>query len=88
MAAEHGADAVHPGYGFLSENADAAAAIEHAGLVFIGPTPEQIRHFGAKDEAARRGRRCGRAAPRGTQPFVDVDAAVAAADRRSGSRCW
>ncbi len=80
VAAEHGADAVHPGYGFLSENADAAAAIEHAGLVFIGPTPEQIRHFGAKDEARAAAADAGVPLPRGTRPFVDVDAAVAAAD--------
>jgi urea carboxylase len=46
-----GADAVHPGYGFLSENADFAAAIEGAGITFIGPTPQQIRRFGAKDSA-------------------------------------
>src|SRR5262245_52377034 len=44
-------DAIHPGYGFLAEDADAAAAIEGAGLTFIGPTPDQIRSFGAKDAA-------------------------------------
>ncbi len=80
VAAEHGVDAVHPGYGFLSENADAAAAIEHTGLVFIGPTPEQIRRFGAKDEARAAAADAGVPLPRGTRPFVDVDAAVAAAD--------
>ena len=43
IAREQGCDAVHPGYGFLSERADFARDCEAAGLVFIGPTPEQLR---------------------------------------------
>ena len=50
-ARETGAEAVHPGYGFLSENADFAERCEAAGLVFIGPTPAQIRDFGQKHVA-------------------------------------
>ena len=49
-----GAQAVHPGYGFLSENADFACACEAAGLIFIGPSPDAIRLMGNKAEAKRR----------------------------------
>ncbi len=48
-----GADAIHPGFGFLSENADFAEACEEANLVFIGPTPNAIRLFGDKISAKK-----------------------------------
>ena len=48
IAKSAGADCIHPGYGFLSENADFAAAVENAGLAFIGPQPEVIRLMGDK----------------------------------------
>ncbi|WGM20673.1 biotin carboxylase N-terminal domain-containing protein [Paenarthrobacter sp. OM7] len=59
VAEESGADAVHPGYGFLSENADFAQAVLDAGLKWIGPSPESIRQLGnkitARDIAVRAG---------------------------------
>jgi acetyl-CoA carboxylase biotin carboxylase subunit len=48
-----GADAIHPGYGFLSENAEFAEACEKAGIVFIGPSPQAIRLMGLKSTARR-----------------------------------
>ena len=50
-ARDTGAQAIHPGYGFLSENAEFAEACERAGVAFIGPTPAQMRAFGLKHTA-------------------------------------
>src|SRR2546422_10184720 len=52
-AKECGADAIHPGYGFLSENADFSAACEASGITFIGPRPQTIRTMGDKLESKR-----------------------------------
>lgn len=53
VALERGAEAIHPGYGFLSENPDFAAAVEAAGLAYVGPSADAIRAMGMKDSAKR-----------------------------------
>jgi acetyl/propionyl-CoA carboxylase alpha subunit len=58
-AEQTGADAIHPGYGFLAENADFAEAVNAAEIVFIGPTPEALRLGGDKLEAKRIAREAG-----------------------------
>src|SRR5690242_9243298 len=80
-AQKTGATAIHPGYGFLSENAEFAEAAEAAGITFIGPTPEQIRRFGLKHTARALADECGVPLLPGTGLVADVDAAVAAAER-------
>src|SRR5256885_1059765 len=52
-AKRHAVDAIHPGYGFLSENAEFAAACDDSGVAFIGPSAESIRRMGSKTEARR-----------------------------------
>ena len=52
-AKQTGAEAIHPGYGFLSENADFAQAVMDAGLIWIGPKPDSIRAMGLKDAAKK-----------------------------------
>ncbi|MFF0488297.1 acetyl/propionyl/methylcrotonyl-CoA carboxylase subunit alpha [Nocardia sp. NPDC004068] len=76
------ADAVHPGYGFLSENADFAAAVRDAGLIWIGPPPEVIRDLGDKVTARRIAAAVGAPIVAGTPgPVADADEAVRFAER-------
>ncbi len=74
-----GADAVHPGYGFLSENAAFAESVAAAGAVFIGPPPDAIRSMGDKATARALMQRAGVPVTPGTGVLVDEEAAVAAA---------
>ncbi len=71
-----GADAIHPGYGFLSENAEFARACANADLVFIGPDPAALDLFGDKTAARALAARCDVPAPRGTG-IATLDAAQA-----------
>lgn len=77
-AKETGAGAIHPGYGFLSEDAAFAEAVEAAGLVFVGPTAEQLRIFGTKHTARDAARAAGVPMIAGSGLLGDVDDAVAA----------
>ncbi|MGH1564001.1 urea carboxylase [Mumia sp. DW29H23] len=72
-----GADAIHPGYGFLSENADVAEQCEASGLVFVGPTPAQLRAFGEKHTARAAAEAAGVPVFAGTSLLRDADHAVA-----------
>ncbi len=75
-----GADAVYPGYGFLSENPDLAQACADAGITFVGP-PERVLHVtGNKARAVAAAREAGVPVLRSTEPSADVDALLAAAD--------
>ncbi|WP_019548891.1 acetyl/propionyl/methylcrotonyl-CoA carboxylase subunit alpha [Streptomyces sulphureus] len=69
-AADSGADAVHPGYGFLSENADFAQAVSDAGLTWIGPPPSAIRDLGDKVAARHIAHRAGAPLVAGTKDPV------------------
>ncbi|MDU8629392.1 urea carboxylase [Pseudomonas syringae group sp. 243L2] len=79
IAKASGARAIHPGYGFLSENAAFAQACEDAGIAFVGPTPEQLRVFGLKHTARALARQHGVPMLEGTELLDSVESAIAAA---------
>ncbi|MFJ4818120.1 biotin carboxylase N-terminal domain-containing protein [Streptomyces sp. NPDC088801] len=77
-ARESGADAIHPGYGFLSESADFAQAVLDAGLIWIGPPPQAIRDLGDKVAARHIAQRAGAPLVAGTpDPVSGADEVVA-----------
>jgi pyruvate carboxylase len=79
-----GADAVYPGYGFLSENPELAAACAAAGITFVGPSAEVLRLTGNKSRAIAAARDAGLPVLASTEPSEDVDALVAAAEAIEG----
>lgn len=81
-ARRHGADAIHPGYGFLSENADFAQTCRDAGFAFIGPPADAIRQMGSKTEARRVAIRAGAPVVPGTEAVLSsITEAKAAASK-------
>jgi acetyl-CoA carboxylase, biotin carboxylase subunit len=81
LAVRIGADGVHPGYGFLSENANFSRLCREAGVTFIGPSPEAIGAMGSKVESRRLMIAAGvPVVPGGKDPLPDLDSAAAAAE--------
>ena len=81
VATETGCDAVHPGYGFLSENAEFARACAAAGLIFVGPTPQTLDLFGNKATARALAQTCEVAVLQGTSKATSLTEAIAFFDK-------
>ncbi|MCJ8505399.1 pyruvate carboxylase [Kocuria flava] len=81
VAKESGADAIYPGYGFLSENPDLARAAEAAGITFVGPRAEILELAGNKVEALRAAKRAGIPTLDSSDPSADPEALLAEAER-------
>ena len=84
IAKQSGADAVHPGYGFLSENADFAQAVIDAGLIWIGPPPAAIRALGDKVSARKIAAKAGAPLVAGTADPVDSHDEIIAFAKKHG----
>jgi acetyl/propionyl-CoA carboxylase alpha subunit/acetyl-CoA carboxylase carboxyltransferase component len=77
IARESGCDAIHPGYGFLSENAAFARRSQEEGIIFVGPRPETLDLFGDKSKARSIARRCDVPVPRGSDGPTSLEEAKA-----------
>lgn len=80
VAKESGADAIYPGYGFLSENPDLARAAKEAGITFVGPPAEVLELAGNKVAALKAAREAGVPVLKSSEPSKDLDELLAAAD--------
>ena len=79
-----GADAIHPGYGFLSENADFAQMVEEHGFVFIGPTPDHIRMMGDKITAKQAAKSAGLPVVPGSEGAIESESQALASAEEIG----
>jgi pyruvate carboxylase subunit A len=79
LAKQVGADAIHPGYGFLAENADFAKACADAGITFIGPSPRAMKEMGLKIEARNKMKEIGVPVIPGSEAIKDLKQALKAA---------
>ncbi|MDK2875984.1 MAG: pyruvate carboxylase subunit [Archaeoglobaceae archaeon] len=81
IAKKSGAEAIHPGYGFLAENAEFAKRCEEEGIVFIGPSPKVIKIAGSKIESRERMKEAGLPIIEGSGEIKDVDEALRVAEK-------
>lgn len=84
IAKKHHVDAIIPGYGFLSENTDFARAVSEAGIVFVGPSPENIEAFGLKHTARELASKAGVPIVPGTRSLIQTEDEAVEASKKIG----